>query len=249
MDDDLKLLLSEYTRLASTSPSFTDSLSLIPLLLRTGSFSPSRLDRWPFQLISTQIETDASYRDKISSAFLELVSLTNSPAEGFSLNEKKAVSFLVATRDFSSIHNCLSDITINNQRILLACLEYSCLTSSLNIQVRNLSLPCPQIDTLTPKFKAKYPLLSSMLVNPTIKDAKLALDRLYSSLSPATEQELITVLECAARCLSPILLHSEIIKPIWGTRNEQLAIVVLESLYLCPELSRFCEEYLKDLRN
>lgn len=249
MDEDFKILLSEYTRVVSTSPSFTDSPSLIPLLLRTGSFSPSRLDRWPFQAISSQLETDTIYRNKFTSAFSELVSITLPSETAFTLNEKKAVSFLLATREFPIIHFFLHGTIISNSRILLASLEYSCLILPLPEQVRSLSLPCTQLVCLAPKFKSKYPLLSTMITCPSIDTAKLALDRLYSSPSPNTEFELIAILQCAARSTNSELLYSEIIKPIWGTKNEKLAIVVFEALALCPALLKFCLDSLKELEN
>ena len=143
----------------------------------------------------------------------------------------------------------LNDIIISNTRILLASLEYSCLIPPLPEQVRSLSLPCMQLEILAPKFKSKYPLLSTIITSPTIETAKLALNLLYSSPSPNTEFELITILQCAARSTNSEILYSEIIKPIWGTKNEKLAIVVLESLALCPALLKFCLDSLKELEN
>lgn len=247
--DDFKLLLSEYTRLVSTSPSFKDSPSIIPLLLRTGSFSPSRLDHWPFASISTLVDTDLSYRQKFTSAFTELVSSLPTTDTSFTLNEKKAVSFLLASRDFPHIYYYLHDEIISNPRVLLACLEYSCLTPPMPEQVRHLSLPCSQLDTLAPKFKSKYSLLSIMIASPSIDTTKQALNRLYSSSAPDTELELIAVLQCAARSLNSQLLYSEIITPIWGTKNEKLAIVVLECLALCPALVNFCLDSIRELEN
>lgn len=248
MDQDFKLLLSEYSRLASTSASFTDSPLLIPLLLRTGSFTPSRLDHWPLPAISSLLDTDVSYRLKFASAFSELVSASSADS-AFSLNEKKAVSFLLATKEYPHIHYFLHDEIISKQRILLACLEYSCLTPPLPEQVRHVLLPCQQIDSLAPKFKSKYPLLSTIIACPSIEPAKLALDRLCHSQAPDNELELIAALQCAARSLNSQILYSEIIAPIWGTKNEKLAIVVLQCLALCPALVNFCLESIRQLEN
>lgn len=264
MEADLKLLLAENGRLLSLldnydSNSNTSSVQIIPVLLRYGSFTPSRLQKWPFSEISSTIQQDPQYLSVLINAFFDLVQgppLETKPEDRFTLNEKKAVSFLLASRDssFIKINELFYPQIFSSPRVHLACLEYSVYNSSsytLNEQCFHIPIPFPQIIQLAPQFQAKFPLLVEFISTPSISIAKTALHRLQDrkSTEKTDHLELQVVLECAARTLHSQLLYTEIITPIWGSENENLNKIVFQALALNSDLRAFCEGVLLEVTN
>lgn len=279
MEADLKLLLAENSRLlsllddsnVSTSPS---SVQIIPVLLRYGAFTPSRLQKWPFSEMASTIQQDSQYLSVLIQGFLDLVHTIpldtgTMPEDRFTLNEKKAISFLLASRDstFPKINELIYPQIVSSSRVHLACIEYSVYNSSsysLNEQCRHLPIPFPQLHQLAPQFKIKFPLLVEFISNPSISTATIALNRLQDLLTESPETALSVVndkailnnsdhlefqviLECSARSLHSQLLYTDIITPIWGSENETLNKIVFRALSLNSDLKAFCEGVLVEM--
>ena len=249
MNEDFSVLLAEYTRLLSTisnnNPgiSFSESPAVIPILLRHGAFTPSRLERWPFPAILKEIQLQPSYRASFIQSFNELVLYRSlQPSDPFTLNEKKGVAMLLATKDsFPQIQESLHSSIVNHPRLLLAGIEYTALPLDMCLE---LPCPFPPADTLAPKLKLKYPLLISMLASPIITTATTALHRLQSSIN---DPEAKLVLSCAARSLHSRSVYEEIIAPVWESNNEALIAAVFAAISRCDnELKDFCQSHLDD---
>ena len=276
METDLKLLLAENFRLLSLLDDSNvsksgSSVQIIPVLLRYGAFTPSRLQKWPFSEIASNIQQDPQYRSALLQGFLDLVHTVPLdteiiPEDRFTLNEKKAISFLLACRDsnFLKINEFIYPQIFSLPRVHLACIEYSVYTSSsysLNEQCRHLPIPFLRLNELAPQFKIKFPLLVEFISNPSISTAALALNRLKGHLlteSPETTLSKATlscsdplefqvILECAARSLHSQLLYNDIITPIWGSENETLNKIVFRALSLNSDLKAFCEGVLVEI--
>lgn len=241
--EDFKLLLNEYNRAVSSNPNFTDSPALIPLLLKHGAFTPSRLEKWPFALVLEEMNKDEVYRSEMVESFKKLVKNLDHNTNSFNLNEKKAVSFLLAARDsFPQILNHLSFAIGTNLRILLACLEYGVFTVTLDLRSMVAYLPLPldsNLLELAPKFKLKYPRLAIMLTNPSITIAQGALSFSIDNNENLFEQKFI--LDCAARYLDSRTLYDELIVPVWNT---DVAPIVLDSMKFNQDLISFCNAYI-----
>lgn len=243
-DNDFNILLSEYTRLINSNKSFKESIQLIPVLIRHGAFTPSRLEGWPFPLILSELDTNPTYRIEFIKSFNDLIYLQDYSCNSFTLNEKKGVAILLAAKDsFNGIIEHLKPSLFNNCRILLAALEYSVVPLEFCFE---LAVPCVQAEYLVPKLKSKYPLLVEFLVNPNISKAKEAFLRLREVLD---DLEAGIILRIAARVLDSKDIYNEIVVLMWESKNEELALVVLDALSESPDLKGFCEEYLNDLKD
>lgn len=244
MDEDFQVLLAEYSRLTSTisttSNSFTESPSVIPVLLRHGAFTPSRLERWPFPSILQEME-QVPYRDRFIQAFNDLLINKDDNLIHFSLNEKKAVALLLATKDsFFKLHEYLTPSIISHPRILLAAIEYSAVPLDMCLY---LPIEFTIAESLALKIKAKHPLLISMLASPHISTALTALHRLKTSTD---DPEAKLVISCAARSLDSRTIYMEIISPVWELKKEELIRVIFEAISCTDnDLKAFCLEYLK----
>lgn len=238
--DDFSVLLAEYNKIINSSPSLSDSPAVIPILLKHGAFTPSRLERWPIPAILAEMQSDASYRDRFIQSFNQLISVNNS--DSVTLNEKKGVALLLATKD--SLHEFLYPTIKDNPRFLLIAIEYSVLPLDLCL---NLSLPvASNCISIAPKLKSKYPLLISVLQDPNIINAKDALHRLQACPS---DLEAKLALSCACRALDSRLIYSEIVQAVWdsdNTENPELIRSVLEAVSHSPDLKAFCEKYLSE---
>ena len=253
MEEDFKLLLSEYCRVA-TKLNLTDSPALIPVLLKNGAFTPSRLESWPFPQILEEMTRNEGYRCKIIDSFAALITTGGGVSEApFTLNEKKAVSFLLATREnHPKLLEYLKDVILENVRINIATLEYGLLrdkSDDLRSSFRSINLPCPQIETIAPKLKSKYPTLCSMISDPSTSKSLNALSVLKESLDPLAEFELKCVLDCAARTHPSDFLYEEIISSIWNPSNggeDKVMLVVIDSMKYNKDLQSFCIECLRE---
>ena len=251
MEEDFSILLAEYNRLTNATVgtvSFTESPAIIPILLRHGTFTPSRLERWPFSTVLLEMENEPLYRDRFICAFNDLLEKElplHSASPVANLNYKKGVALLLATKDsFPQLHGHLHPSIVKLPRFLLLAIEYTAVPLEMCL---NLPYPFPHADTLAPKLKAKYPLLVSIITDPHISLAREALHRLQT---PATSADLEAklALACAARALDSHSIYKEIIGPVWEAKDEELAVVVFEAISHSDELKAFCQEYLKDLK-
>ena len=241
--DDFSVLLAEYNKIINSSTSLTDSPAVIPILLKHGAFTPSRLERWSIPAILAEMQSDASYRDRFIQSFNQLISVHDAAAnDAVTLNEKKGVALLLATKEL--LHEFLYPTIKANQRFLLIAIEYSVLPLELCL---NLSLPvAPNCTSIAPKLKSKYPLLISVLQDPNITHAKDALHRLQACPS---DLEAKLALSCACRVLNSRLIYSEIVQAVWNsenTENPELIKSVLEAVSHCSDLKAFCEKYLSE---
>ena len=106
-----------------------------------------------------------------------------------------------------------------------------------------LPVACSQVRILAPKLKAKHPLLVSMLASPNISIALTALQRLQTSTD---DSEAKLAISCAARSLDSRSIYSEIISPVWASKNEELARAVFEAISRTDnDLKAFCLEHIK----
>jgi len=251
MEEELKVLLAENSRLLALNLKASDSLTVIPVLIRHGSFTPTRLERWPFADLSREIQCNPEYRDKFLRAFLELVKAAEGPT--FTLNEKKAVSILLAAKDHfeGQIQAIiLGVLQASAPRSLLAYMEFVNFPleyQSLSQQCSQLPMPFPCISSLAPKLNAKYPLLLEMINRPSIDPPKRAIDLLLANQGNETENRV--VLECAARYLDSYQLYTDILTPIWGNKRESVVALVLDALSRCKELESFCKKCLAELED
>lgn len=262
MEEEIKLLLAENARLLAENAKASDSLQIIPVIIRHGTFTPSRLEKWPFHELSREIETSLQYRTSFIHSLIHLVSQSTSTDTNstisFTLNEKKAVSILLASKGHFKpvLLPILKELAISAPRTLLAHMEYV----DFPVDYETLSSQCSLFHlkantatssrfsaSMVPKLAAKYPLLLEMLEKPSIEQPKRALQLLIENSGSESENRVI--LECAARCLDSYQLYTEILTPIWGIKREPAAVLVLSALSHCKELESFCLKCIEELKN
>ena len=241
MEGDVLLLLKENARLQEelikVGKAFHDDIQVIPIILSHGTFSPKRLETWNYAKLARQ---DEKFLKRLSDGLITLATSHNS--DSVSINEKKAVSFLVAASNSAPelVQSLLAETAIRAPRLHMLAREYVVPEKDWLNPISNLKLPCPDAEKLCPKFAKKYPLCTLFISNPSIHPIKelLRTDRFL---------EINFVVTLAARHFKDSrMLYNEILLPVWESKNTKLAEVVLKALSNNPDLQAFCLDRLRE---
>lgn len=275
MEDDLNLLLAENTRLlkelealrlktgttntaANTGTTFvSDSLNIIPVLLKYGNFTPKRLSTWNYEEMAAVMQNDPKYKNSVIESFKTLflfqasISVSADSQPNFAVHEKKAMSFVMASRSFPTILQSIYSNILDIPRAILAFREYIFKDEDpISDDLLLLPLPYPLIETLNKNLSQSHPLLTLMISHPSINPPKVVLEKLLLLSGDAlNNSEYKMILKLAAKHCDSKSLYTEIIVPTWSSKNKDIVLMVLDILSSNPDLESFCTDKLLEIKS
>ncbi len=240
----MKLVLKENARLLEelirAGANVSDDLNVIPVIIKHGAFSPKRLERWNYEALQELALKDESLLTSLGAALLTLAG--KDLQASVTVNEKKAVSFMLAGKDRAPrlLEILQKRAASESPRFFFVAREYLVPEGEWLRRDFLLALPFPQVRQFGPKFSEKYSSCADFIAQPAPETIKKLLN------DPARVGELRFVIFHAINHFTNDhnWLYNNILQVAWDTKNAETVKIVLEALRGHSSFSEFCKDKL-----
>lgn len=245
MEEDLRIVLKENARLleelTKSGANASEDPNVIPVIIKYGAFSPKRLDKWDYVRLQELALKDEAFMNTIWTSLLALAS-KDLQTTITTLNEKKAVSVLLAGKDKAAqlVDALLKKAAIAAPRFFFIAREYVQAESDWLRCDFTFILPFPQIKAFSPKFCEKYPQCAEFITHPSPEPIRQLLS------DPSRTSEIAFIASLAARHYreNEEWIYENLLEPVWSSKDPLLAKTVLEVLVEHPSFAEFCTDKL-----
>lgn len=244
MEDDLRILLKENARFLEESVragiKLSDDLHVIPVLIKHGAFSPKRLESWNYESLQETALKDESF---LNALLTSLMILANKDLQTkVTINEKKAVSFLLAGKDRAPqlVDALLGRAAAESPRFFFIAREYVLSEADWLRTDFFFKLPFPEIRQFGPKFSEKHPCCAEFIAMPSPGPIK----ELLNSPSRLAELEFIVSLAVSHFAHEDKWIYENVLVPAWASKSSEAARIVLQSLSKHASFAEFCSDKL-----
>lgn len=245
MEEDLKAVLRENARLAEelvrSGVTASEDIHVIPIVIKYGAFSPKRLECWNYEELQRAAMKDEAFLDTIGTSLLT-VACSNLQESAVTINEKKAVSFLLAAKSKAPllVDTLLKRAAREAPRFFFIAREYLHTEADWLRDDFPFPVPFAPIKAFCPKFTEKFPSCAEFIMTVSAEPIRAAIS------GPSSDVELKFLAALAVRHYSndPKWLYDNILSPAWASKSSRTARTALDALSQHPAFAEFCKDKL-----